>query len=231
MSLTTPLQVNIFRYNRSISLSTIPQNSIAFDQFAKNIADDIMSSLNLSPIISLNVLPRLLEQFNVRYTEKWVKRVDENFFEYYHGYRPRLNVYPRLPTRHAHYIFDKFFSGDVSGMISESLFVYFLQILGVNINLVSHLRPLKLKNGFTPDFAIWDSSSNGIRILVNSRGIKSPIYAEVKGSTGPVDKEKIKKALNQLRRLITNNSYCGLVFLAFRNALSVYEGVLMEVTF
>jgi hypothetical protein len=137
-----PLQVNIFRYDQTISLSTIPQGSTAFDQFAKNIADDIMSSSNLTPMINLHVLPRLLEQFNVRYTEKWVKRVDENFFEYYYGYRPSLNVYPPFPTRHAYYIFDKFFSGDVSGMISESLFVYLLQILGVNINLVSHLRPL-----------------------------------------------------------------------------------------
>lgn len=221
----------VYRYNSKISLSSIPNGSRIFDQFAKNIADDIMSSFHISLIRNLQVLPRLLEQFNVRYTEKWVKRVDENFFEYYHGYRPRLNVYPRFPTRTAHYIFDKFFSGDVSGMISESLFVYLLQTLGVSISLVSHLRPCKLKDEFSPDFAIWDISSSAIKNLVTSRQVTSPIYAEVKGSTGPIDKERIKKALNQLRKLITCASYCGLVFILYKNSLFAYEGVLMEVTF
>ena len=115
-------------------------------------------------------------------------------------------------------------------MISESLFVYLLHMLGVNIDLVSHLRPLKAKDAFNPDFAVYDvSSSTRLNLLVHSRHVSSPIYAEVKGSTGSMNKDRIEKAITQLNRLVISDSDVGLIFLVFRNAFSFYEGVALEV--
>jgi len=206
---------------------TIP---LALSSYSKSVADDINSSSNVTLVEKLNVSPSLLEQYNVRYTEKWVKRIDENFCEYYNCSKPSLNVYPSLHSRSRLFITEKFFSGDVSGMISESLFVYLLHMLGVNIDLVSHLRPLKAKDAFNPDFAVYDvSSSTRLNLLVHSRHVSSPIYAEVKGSTGSMNKDRIEKAITQLNRLVISDSDVGLIFLVFRNAFSFYEGVALEV--
>ncbi|MEM2129049.1 MAG: hypothetical protein QXZ70_00470 [Candidatus Bathyarchaeia archaeon] len=230
MSGTTTLQVNVFRYNNSLSMSSMLRNMTLFLQTVRNVADDVVTGRNMSNITNLQISSGLLEQYNIRYTEKWVKRIDENFYEYYYGSRPSLNVPHASRTHQFSYIADKFFSGDVSGMIAESLFVYLLQTLGININRVAHLRPHKRKSAFMSDFAIWDRGKS-IGSLITATNFNLPIYAEVKGSTGNIGKERIGKAINQLSQVITNKLSCGLVFLAFKNPNSGYKGVVLEVIY
>lgn len=225
------VQVEILRYNQVFSLCNMFSNNLYFRQIVKTTADNIANGYNTSSLATLSIFPGLLEQYNVRYTEKWVRRIDENFLEYYHGLRPALNIPPiQTSSKIPSYLRDKFFSGDVSGMIGESLFIYLLDHLGININLVGHLRPLKRKNAFLPDFIIWDRS-NAVSSLVQTN-FQPPIYVEVKGSTGSIDRNRIEKALTQLHNVITQMTACGLIFLVFRNSQRVsYTGTVIEVKF
>lgn len=115
-------------------------------------------------------------------------------------------------------------------MIAESLFIYLLDQLDVNIDLVGHLRPFKgkrRKEEYLPDFAIWDDSLT-LHSLISRSNYQLPVYAEVKGSTGGVVKEKLEKSLAQLDKVIIARNICGIIFMAYRNPVN-YEGVIFEV--
>lgn len=224
--------VKIFKYSHGISLTSLFSNSSHFMRATQQIVSDCLAGKNLNYVRTLSIYPGLLEYYNIRYTEKWVRRIDENFLEYSTGTKPpSLNIPPiRLP-KNLRYLSDKFFSGDVSGMIAESLFIYFLDELKVNITLVGHLRPLKRAKAYLPDFVIWDNSPT-LRQLISTSNYKIPIYAEVKGSTGGITKEPLVKALIQLNKIITKNAERGIIFLAFRDVTNInlnYKGIVFEV--
>lgn len=155
-----------------------------------------------------------------------VKRVDENFLEYHSGSRPSLNIPTHPLSRNLKYLSTKFFSGDVSGMIAESLFIYLLDSLGVDVNSVGHLRPDKGRASFLPDFVIYDRSLAATS-LISTSNFQLPIYAEVKGSTHEVNEQQLQKALCQLNRVIKGSQDRGLVFIAHKNPN--YEGIIFEV--
>jgi len=220
--------VEVFKYNKIISLHNTPSPS-SLRYVARSVIYDFLNRINVSPLRTLLIIPGLLEQYNIRYTEKWIRRIDENFLEYSIGIRPRLNIPSIPPPKNLSYLSDKFFSGDVSGTIAESLFIYLLDQLGVNVNLVGHLRPLKRRNMFLPDFIIWDYSP-AIYLLISSSNYQPPIYAEVKGSTSNIDRNRLIKALLQLNKLLTKTSDCGIVFFAFKNPQNLnYEALVLEV--
>lgn len=225
-------RINILRYNTPISLRNIlQQRSIKWQiSTVGGIIHSFSRRINVSLLKTLSIAPRELEQINIRYTEKWIKRIDENFIEYNKGTRPSLNIPPtRNPPRNISYLSHKFYSGDVSGMIAESLFIYLLDKLGVDVKLVGHLRPVKGKNRFTPDFIIWDDSPE-IQQIITSRNYKPPAYAEVKGSTSNIAPDRLYKALLQLNKLIIKQTDCGIVFFAFKNPVNLnYEAIILEV--
>jgi hypothetical protein len=194
---------------------------------ATNLANDILSGTSVTNLVTLGIIPGLLEQYNIRYTEKWVKRIDENFAEYNLGTKPTLNIPGQPLPRHLRYITDKFFSGDVSGMIAESVFVYLLDQLGIDINQVGHLRPLKRRRAFLPDFAIWDNGPSLGSLLVPTPAL--PVYAEVKGCSSGLDESRIAKALTQLNKLVGRRTSVGLIFVLFKDAGAAYQGALLEV--
>jgi hypothetical protein len=214
--------LNVFRYATPLSLS----NFFSGKYWLKNIINDVLRGSNIQRLITLPLYPALLELYNIRYTEKWVKRIDENFLEYHSGLRPPLNFPIHQLPRNLRYLSTKFFSGDVSGMIAESLFIYLLDYLGVNINLVGHLRPYKRKAVFVPDFVIWDRNIINTS-LISTSNYQLPIYAEVKGSTYGVDEQRLWKALRQLDRVIRTSQDRGLIFIAYKNPN--YEGIIFEV--
>lgn len=231
MSLTSvPLQVQILRHNQLIHLNRVVPNQQILRHTAQRIARDLSRRINVQNLVNLQILPGLLEQYNIRYTEKWIKRIDENFPEYYYGNRPSLNVPPWPRQRRHIYLRNKFFSGDVSGMIAESVFVYFLHHLGVDINFVGHLRPLNKPYAFQPDFEIYDYARKLGSILQNPN-FQLPVYAEVKGSTGNVDYHRIEKSLSQLYNVITNPNTSGLVFIVYKDSAATYNGAILEVTY
>lgn len=228
MSSVTSVAVEVFKYNNIISLRRI-SSLILLRHFVDNAINDLLHRINVNLLKTLFVTPGLLEQYNIRYAEKWVRRIDENFLEYNTGIRPGLNIPSMPPPKNLKYLSNKFFSGDVSGTIAESLFIYLLDELGIEISLVGHLRPLKKKNAFLPDFIIWDDS-HAVRLLISSSSYQPPAYAEVKGSTSNIDRNRLIKALLQLNKLLTKTSDCGIVFFAFKNPQNFnYEALVLEV--
>ena len=193
--------------------------------FIQNIINDIIQNNNISNLIKLHIYPNLLEQYNIGYTERWIKGIDKNFVMYHFGIKPSL-IQPSQPLKNLKYLSFKFFSGDVSGMIAESLFIYLLDKLKIDIKLVGHLRPYKAKDNFVPDFIIW-SNSQGLRKLISATDYELPIYAEVKGSTKEISKQRLGKALSQLNKVVRNRNY-GIVFLAYKNPIN-YVGIVIEV--
>jgi hypothetical protein len=220
---TTPF-LSVFKYNTPILLSNFYQGK----QPILKIIYDVSQRININHLTNLPLHPGVIELYNVRYTEKWVKRIDENLLEYHRGSRPSLNIPPHPLPQNLSYLSTKFFSGDVSGMIAESLFVYLLHHFQVNINLVGHLRPYKRgKAAFLPDFAVWDRSLVTTP-LISQSNCQVPIYAEVKGSTRGVNEEQFEKALHQLSYVIPQTPQaCGPVFVAYKNPN--YEGIVFEV--
>jgi len=197
--------VNVFRIGHVISLGRLSGNSI------KNIAMQILQGqITASLFHSFNVNLSFLEGYNIRYTEKQVKRIDENFLDYSQGFRLFLTAPSFTVPRRLAYLVHKFFSGDVSGDIGEALLVYFLvEELGLDPYHICHLRPEKRRRYLTPDFLILDPN-NMLKELINEP-YNPLLYAEVKSSTGTMTAERIEKGLQQLKRVI--GSKHGLLFL------------------
>jgi len=194
----------------------------------KKVVNDVLSRRNVYYLTRLSLIPRVLELHNVRYTEKWLRRIDENFLEYHTSLiPPLLNVPPYRLRGNLEYLLRKHYSGDVSGMIAEDLFIYLLDRLGINIDYVGHLRPFKKRAAFCPDFVIWDGGYAMTRLLSTSN-YRLPIYAEVKGSTKKLDEQRLEKALVQLKYVIKTDQDRGLIFIAHKNPIN-YEGVIFEV--
>ena len=215
--------LNVFKYVIPLSLRNFSQGKIQL----KRIINDVLRRRNTSHLMTLPIHPALLEFYNVRYAEKWVKKMDENFLEYHVGSKPSLNIPPFRSPKNIRYLSTKFFSGDVSGMIAESLFIYLLDYVGVNVNLVGHLRPYKRgRTIFFPDFVIWDRIP-ATTTLISINDYQLPIYAEVKGSTYGMNEQQLEKALHQLNNVILTPQDCGLIFIAYKNPN--YEGIIFEV--
>jgi len=204
--------VDLFLYQRVIHLQGMTTNQTK--QEAKNIASNLSTSTLHR---SFYVNPRLLEYYNTQFSEKQVKRIDENFYDYSLGTRFRLNVPVPRPPRRLRYLIQKSFSGDVSGDIGEALFAYFLvHEMQISRFLIGHTRPEKKRGFLSPDFIICASSPN-LTSFLQKPVLPLPILGEVKGFTGSIDAGRIYHALLQLRRLILNQSLVGLLFLAMRN--------------
>jgi hypothetical protein len=233
ISVTQPSaqSLDVFKYTIPLSLSNLNRGRYSYKNWLRRIVFNVLRGINKHHLITLQLYPGLFELYNVRYAEKWVKRIDENFLEYHAGSKPSLNIPPYPLPRNLKYLSTKSFSGDVSGTIAESLFIYFLHNIGININSVGHLRPYKkLQGQFAPDFVIWDKGILNVKIanvpLISMNNCRLPIWAEVKGSTSQINEEQIKKALMQLA-IISSTQGCGLIFVAYKNPN--YEGIVFEV--
>jgi len=210
--LTNPPMVVVYVFPSVINLGRM--NAWQLEQQAETIAANLQT---LSPLISFPVNLRLFEYYNAKFSEKQVRRIDQNFFDYSRGTRFRLNVPFQNPPRRLRYLIQKFFSGDVSGDIDEALFAYFLiEEMNLNSSYIGHTRPDKRGGYLTTDFVIWDISFKLASILQRNR-YALPLLAEVKAFTGQIDPVRISHGLAQLKILISNSSLLGLLFLAIRN--------------
>jgi len=190
----------------------------------------ISSSLNsLTVLLSFQVNPLQLEHCNLRYSEKQVTRIDENFQNYSLGTRFRLNVPFTNPPGRLRYLINKFFSGDVSGDIGEALFAYFLiNVMSVKSYEIGHTRPAKRRGALTPDFIVDDNSLCLSSILPNN--YLPPLLAEIKSFTGQIDPIRISHALAQLKMGLSNSTLKGILFLVVRNeARQGFDSYLIEV--
>jgi hypothetical protein len=224
--MSVPLSVvEVFAYNQQVNLNTI--NSQQIQTLSGTIFDDIFKGASITPFKTVIVDPLVLETFNIRYAEKQVIGIDENFSYYNVGYKiPQVALNPPIAARA--YLTEKAFSGDVSGGIGESVFVYLLvDALQMNPDRIAHLRPEKFKKCLTPDFLVWEQNSD-LSTLLNA-SYNPPLYAEVKSSTGPGNSDKISGGLEQLKAIMPLGSY-GFMFLLYRrDPTSSYEGCLVKV--
>lgn len=206
------LQVDLYVYPAVVQLHSKTKNQI------KSEGKNILSNIGTSTIFrSFHVVPSLLEHYNIRYSEKQVKRIDENFYDYSLGTKFSINVPIQNPPGQLRYLIEKYFSGDVSGDIGEALFAYFLIVeMNVNPYLIGHTRPMKRRNLLTPDFVVWDFSHK-LTTLLQSGKYQLPILGEVKAFTGGMDSTRITHGLAQLQMPIANSSLKGILFLVARN--------------
>lgn len=209
---TNPLQVNLYVYPVLMNLHSMNANQI------RTQADIIARNIQTSNIYrSFYVIPWLFEHYNILYSEKQVKRIDQNFFDYSLGTRFRLNVPSSTLPRRLRYLIRKFFSGDVSGDIAEALFAYFLiEEMNLRPSHIGHTRPEKRRGFLTADFVVWDNSFK-LANLLQRKTYPLPVLGEVKGFTSGIDSTRISHGLSQLQVLIANTSLSGILFLAIRN--------------
>jgi len=207
-----PLQVDLGVYPAVVNLHSMSTNQI------QSQAENILSNIHTSNVFRrFYVVPGLLEHHNIHYSEKQVKRIDENFYDYSLGTRFRLTMPLQTPPTRLRYLIRKYFSGDVSGDIGEALFAYFLiEEMNVRPYLIGHTRPEKRRNFLTPDFVVWDVSYR-LAGLLQSKTYQIPVLGEVKGFTGSMDSTRISHGLIQLKTLLSNTSLFGILFLAARN--------------
>jgi len=209
---TNPLLVNLYDYPTIVQLRSMNANQLKSQ--AKKIAGNI-STFNL--FRSFHVIPTLFEHFNIRYSEKQVKGIDQNFYYYSLGTKFRLTAPIRTPPGRLRYLISKFFSGDVSGDIAEALFAYFLvREMNMSPYHIGHTRPQKKAGYLTPDFILWDNSFM-LASLLQTKSYKLPVLAEVKGFTGGIDSTRISHGLSQLKTIIAATSLQGILFIAARN--------------
>jgi hypothetical protein len=197
---TPQLSIDVNSYSQIVDLGQGQLRAVARTIFRQ------MSSGGLTPFRRLIIDPIILEYLNIRYAEKQVKGIDENFLYYDLGVRLR-HLVPGTPLPIGRsYLTEKAFSGDVSGDIGESVFAYFLILeLGVDGMRISHLRPEKIRGHLTPDFVILEQNAK----LTSFFGCQYslPIYAEVKSSTNIVDIKRIKNGLLQLKTIMPVGSH------------------------
>jgi len=153
----------------------------------------------------------------MRFSEKQVKRIDENFHDYSLGTHFSLRQPIQNPPRRLRYLIEKFFSGDVSGDIGEALFAYFLiDVMNLTSSQIGHTKPVKRGGYLTTDFVVWDNFHRLTSVLQKSNyGL--PLLGEVKAFTGQIDSSRIGHGLAQLKMAIANSTLIGLLFLVVRN--------------
>jgi hypothetical protein len=231
--MSSAAKLPVYRYKYVLYLN----NLINQGQLDVNMLKSIQKSLdsNIFRSLDLDIDPDVLELLNQQYSEKWISRIDENFYAYNLLEKPRIRQtsYASGKVTRKMYLPLKNYSGDVSGMIAESLFLYILIEAGIEENKIGHLRPIKGKQPFAPDFVIWDNKIFDKLKPWQNRRCKLPVFAEVKGSTRADLVDKLARALIQLKNFV-NNSHCGLIFVARKTpnqgaSQGFYEGILFEV--
>ena len=112
----------------------------------------------------------------------------------------------------------KYFSGDVSGVIAESLFVYIAsRCCHIDINSIIHLRPEKSRY-LTPDFVV--EGKNNVRNLLNCMCCLpevldwSLLFVECKGFASNINPDRIWRGLGQLVEVL-NHDYIGMLFIVW----------------
>jgi hypothetical protein len=224
MSFSLPA-IEVYSYTQPINLSSL--SGAQLPSLATIIFNNISNQAFLTFFKTVTIDPLVLESLNVRYAEKQVLGIEENFSYYNVGLKiPQVNMNPRITARD--YLTEKAFSGDVSGDIGESVFVYMLiDELRMNPDRIAHLRPEKFKKRLTPDFLVWEQNADLSNLL--SFNYAPPLYVEVKSSTGSGNRNQIEDGLAQLKAVLPLGFYGFLFFLYRRNPASSYGGCLVGV--
>lgn len=221
------LQIPVRMYNQIVPLGTATR----VNQLSNALANAINRSINLMNLGQVNINLPTLELINLGYTEKQITGIEGDVIYYDRGMRLSLRslLYHHHFTSSYPILLSKYFSGDLSGVISESVFVYYLtHNVGIPPYEIAHLRPYKVKNWLSPDFLFYDHQKR-LSSIFGTKAYSTEIYAEVKGCMGDIDSKRIEKALKQLSRLVKSSNQFGILFVLNRPKMGNYRATLVVV--
>jgi len=194
-----------------------------------DLVDQVLSDINNPTkrriINQVRVSSRILEVISFDYAEKLVLGLEISFPLYHLGFRPYtpwrgfVAIIPTA-TGNRYPLIQKYFSGDVSGVIGESLFVYIATTVYGASNIV-HLRPEK-RYMLTPDFVVCnpqDISKLSPLLCSVSPNLSryTRLFVECKSSaSGQVDRDRVMWGLSQLIAVLRRGDL-GMLFLVQRD--------------
>jgi len=224
--ITVPFPVDVYCID-PIVYNQIPDES----KVGKN-ARNVSRALKLYPrhVVSFNVYPRVIESLNFIYTEKFVPGLDYAFPLYNIGFKPHLGLNYlmgfassrgiRTSSGLRYPLISKYFSGDVSGVIGESLFVY-VALLVYGVHSIIHLRPEKVRLP-TSDFVVT-MPRDIVRLspLLCQRYVypsnNSRLFVECKSTVNTeIDHYRVKHGLFQLYNMLNSGDF-GLLFVVHKD--------------
>lgn len=222
MSAPPVTSLSIYRYNHVVNLGAAGYSAAAA---AGPIRTYFLGGTKTA-LPSIPISPFFLEQLSRVFVEKQVTGIDDNFFWYNIGMKLQNFVPSSPPPPGLHWLVSKSYSGDVSGDIGESLFVYSVVVgFQVTVTTIGHLRP-KGGGQLTPDFLVLGNSPSLSGLFTGSPS--PPFYAEVKSCTGTMDLTRIEHGLDQLYSVMPIHSY-GVLFLLHKGSSMTYEGLFVPV--
>jgi len=78
----------VYKYKCVLSLSNLINQGQLDDNMLRSIQESLVS--NILRLFDVDIDPDMLEILNQLYSEKWVSRIDENFYAYNILQKPRL---------------------------------------------------------------------------------------------------------------------------------------------
>lgn len=146
-------------HHRETRLAANRTNPIMLTNIANQLADDIEGqSLHHSPAGFLRIPNLLIDSFAQLHADKWIEGIGHHVYQYANALSaPDLSV-PGTLINDQNVQKSKSFSGDVSGVIGETLFSIVLEkCYGLNDQHIAHFRAHK-RTGVYPDFGIYFTS-------------------------------------------------------------------------
>jgi hypothetical protein len=158
-----------------------------------------------NPDEALEISDLKINSFGELYADKWIEDIKSHFDKYSSAEHAPSLSYPRSLSNDNHIQKTKSFSGDVSGVIGETLFAI---VLSERYNLtyehVAHFRAHK-SIGIYPDFGIYSSIpefDDALKKWEINFPFQHPFPCEVKTVT-TIDKgtiiERLHKAIGQVQ--------------------------------
>jgi len=207
----------------------VRSGSLSLSDIVDTLVENMRNSIRIATISTYSYV---LDEMSFNYSEKFILQVGLHYYFYYLGVKPRLYT-PRglssirVGQRNIPILSEKYFSGDVSGVISETLFAYIaINRLKVPMNCLVHLRPCSNEGFLTPDFVVA-GRDNVLKVmrLMHYHGMRSApsdigsyMFVECKGCvSGTISSKRVEKGLKQLLKVMyKKRPSCGLLFITHR---------------
>jgi len=198
---------------------------VSLNDLTKQVLSDINNPTKRRAVNQVRVSSRLLETIGFDYTEKLVPGLEISFPLYHLGFRPYTPwrgsaIIIPTATGGRYPLIQKYFSGDVSGVIGESLFAYIAATV-YGASSIVHFRPEKGRL-LTPDFVVCNPQDilklSPLLCLDRPNLSRSArLFVECKSSAGgQVDRGRIARGLSQLLAVL-NRGDLGMLFLVQRD--------------
>lgn len=220
-----PFNIRRFRYDMPAGELLSANNEPLIKALAKRTADAIYPYLKHTKKAIIPVKNRLFDNVAGMHTDVWIDNPAHHALLYTDNAQGPTLPPPPPSASPSTVSKTRGFSGDVSGVIGETVFAWIMrQHYGMDERNLVHLRPIK-STGRYPDFEIHDPSKKFLADLPAGIALSNlfPFPCEVKAVTTPNKgeiKERLERAIEQLRSYWLfqgRSNYTGLISIALRN--------------